>query len=280
MAVDPTNQASAQAWDGDEGAYWAANHERFDRSIAAHHAKLMAAAAIQSGERVLDIGCGTGQTTREAALAAPDGSALGVDLSREMLEVARKLTADQGHGNAMFEHADAQIEPFEPGGFDLVLSRTGTMFFGDRDAAFGNLARATRQGGRLATIVWQGLGANEWMREIMTALTAGRDLPAPPPGAPGPFAFADPDDSHRVLTAAGYTDVQVEGYEAPMWFGADADDAHAFILGLMGWLLRDVDDDTARRAQDDLHATCAAHATSAGVEFGSGAWLVCARRAG
>ncbi|HVU73976.1 MAG TPA: class I SAM-dependent methyltransferase [Mycobacteriales bacterium] len=277
VAVDRSNKESARAWDGDEGAFWAANAERFDKALAGYDAAFTAATAIQPNERVLDIGCGTGQTTRDAARAASAGSALGIDLSAAMLDVARELARREGVGNATFEQADAQIHPFRDGRFDVVVSRTGTMFFGDRDAAFANLARALRPGGRLVTLVWQGPGPNEWIRELSVALAAGRDLPAPPVGAPGPFAFGDPDESRRVLTTAGFTDVQVEPLAAPMWFGNDVEDAQPFVLGLLGWMLQGLDNAGVRRAHDDLRATLARHAGTVGVTFASATWLVSAR---
>src|SRR5215211_6128138 len=99
LVVDPSNAEQAQAWDGDEGAYWAAHAERFDRSVAAYHRPFMTAAAITPTDRVLDVGCGTGQTTRDAARAATAGSALGVDLSARMIDYARQQAASEGLTN-------------------------------------------------------------------------------------------------------------------------------------------------------------------------------------
>jgi cyclopropane fatty-acyl-phospholipid synthase-like methyltransferase len=132
LPVDASNAGQLRAWDGDEGAYWAAHAEHFDRAVARHHVRLMAAAAIGEDERVLDIGCGTGQTTLDSARAAGDGSALGTDLSAAMLAVARRRAVEEGVTNARFEQVDAQVHPFEPKAFDAVISRTGAMFFGDR----------------------------------------------------------------------------------------------------------------------------------------------------
>ena len=125
LRVDPANAGQARAWDGDEGAYWAEHAQRFDRAVAAYHGPFMAACGIARGERVLDIGCGTGQATRDAAGAARPGSALGVDLCGRMIELARQLAASQDIGNASFEQADAQIHPFPAGSFDAAISRTG-----------------------------------------------------------------------------------------------------------------------------------------------------------
>ncbi len=190
--VAEANAEQARAWDGDEGSFWAAHPDAFDDAVRDHHARLLAAAGITPGERVLDVGCGTGQTTRDAArLAGASGHVVGVDLSTAMLDVARRRAGrEQDLPPVELLHADAQIHPFAPGSFDLVLSRTGAMFFGDPGAAFTNLARATRPGGRLCLLAWQPLERNEWIRTILGVLAAGRDLPGPPPDAPGPFALS------------------------------------------------------------------------------------------
>ena len=144
LQVHASNADQLRAWDGDEGAYWAEHAEHFDRSVAAYHERLLAAAAITGSDRVLDIGCGTGQTTRDAARAAPAARPLGVDLSARMLDYARRRAAEEGVTNATFEQVDAQIHPFPPESFDVAISRTGAMFFGDLAAAFTNIGRALR----------------------------------------------------------------------------------------------------------------------------------------
>ena len=278
LRVDPANAGQARAWDGEEGAYWADHAQRFDRAVAAYHGAFMAACGIAGGERVLDIGCGTGQTTRDAAGAASPGPVLGVDLSARMIELARQLAASQGIGNVSFEQADAQIYPFPAGSFDVAISRTGTMFFGDPAAAFASIGRALRPGGRLVMLVWQGPGPNEWVRELGGALAAGRNLPAPPPGAPGPFALADPGRTRTLLASAGFSEVTLDALHEPMWFGSDPDDAHRFVLGLMGWMLDGLDDTGRDRALGALRATVTAHAGSDGITFASGTWLIRAAR--
>jgi SAM-dependent methyltransferase len=277
--VDPTNTAQLQSWDGDEGAYWTAHADTFDRSLDGYHDRFASAAGIHDRDQVLDIGCGTGETTREAARVATSGSALGVDLSSRMIELARRRAVEEGLGNVAFAQADAQIHPFEPMAFDVAISRTGAMFFGEPVTAFTNIARALRPGARLALLSWQPLARNEWIRAFITALAAGRDLAGPPPNAPGPFGLSDPDRVRTILSTAGFVDVDIEGVSAGMWFGANADDAYHFILGLLGWMLEGLDDDGRARALDALRSTMAAHETDVGVVYESSAWLVMARRA-
>lgn len=279
VRVAASNTEQLEAWDGGEGAYWAANADHYDRAVAAYHEALLDAASIAASERVLDIGCGTGQTTRDAARAATAGSALGVDLSSRMLEEARRRAEAEGLTDARFEQADAQVHPFPPAGYDVVVSRTGAMFFGDPSAAFANVARALRLGARMLLITWQPVTANEWLPAFAGALAAGRDLALPPAGAPGPFSLCDPDRVRGVLGGAGFADVTLESITADMWFGHDAADAHRFVLGQLGWMLDGVDAETRARAEGALLATLTAHETAEGVLYGSAAWLIRAARA-
>lgn len=278
IAVDPSNVEQLQAWDGDVGAYWADHAERFDLAIATHHGPWLEAAAIDANDRVVDVGCGTGQTTRDAARTARSGTALGVDLSARMLDHARRRAAAEQVANATFRQADAQINPFTPETFDVAISRTGAMFFGDPVAAFTNIGRALVPGGRLALLVWQPAAVNEWIGELSRALAAGRPPTPPPADAPGPFSLGDPDTVRTILTASGFGDTTFEGRTAAMWFGRDAEDAQRFVLGLMGGMLDGLDEAGRSRAISDLQHTLAAHTTTAGVVFQSATWTILARR--
>jgi SAM-dependent methyltransferase len=279
--ADIVNIEQAEAWDGPEGDHWALHHERFDATISPHHAVLITAAAFAPGERVLDIGCGNGLTSRDAARAVgPGGSVLGVDLSGPMLAVAERLAKEDGLANVRFERGDAQVYPFEPGAYDVVMSRFGVMFFLDPVTAFTNIVSALRPGGRVAFLVWQSVAANEWVSAMRDALAVGRELPLPPPGVPSPFALADTDFTRGVLTEAGLTDI-VFAESAPPWrLGSDADDAYGFVTGLqvIKMMLEDLDDALRAQALDNLRTTAAAHETPDGVFFGSAAWVITARK--
>jgi SAM-dependent methyltransferase len=277
FAVAESNRGQLEAWDGDEGGYWAAHADYFDRSIALYHAPFLDAPAIGGTDRVLDIGCGNGQTTLDAASRAAAGNVVGVDLSSRMLDVARRRAEKRGISNVEFLQVDAQTHAFEPESFDVAIGRTSAMFFGDHAAAFSNIGHALTPEGRLALLTWQPLEHNEWIAAIGAALAAGRAMGPPPPDA-GPFALSSPDRVRSLLTEAGFVDVELEGRSEPMWFGADTDEAHRVILGLMGWMLRGADDDTRARGVDNLRDTMAAHETAAGVLFGSATWIVTARR--
>jgi len=257
----------------------------YDAELRRHNEHLRSAAAVQPGDRVLDIGCGAGQSTRQAARAAGDGSALGVDVSAPMLERARQLSADEGLRNVSFEQADAATHPFPAAHFDLGISRFGTMFFADPVAAFTNIGRALRPGARLAMLVWQSSDRNEWATVIDRALRTGPPAtqPVDPPGpAPRPpaFSLADPAVAQGVLADAGFIEVALTDVHEPVFYGPDAETAYdaVAILWQVERLLADLDPETAARATRQLRATIADHDTGDGVLFDSRAWIVTAVR--
>lgn len=278
--MEIANTEQAAAWDGHEGAVWAEHADRYERSSRRHWQRFVDAGLIASGDAVLDIGCGTGKSTRDAARIAVQGSALGVDLSARMLERAREQSAADGLANVSFVQADAQVHPFEAEAFDTAISCFGAMFFGDPVAAFTNIGRGLRPGGGLALLAWRELARNEWLTELRAALADGRQLPEPPPEAPTPFALADPDRVRRILGAAGYEEIGFEPIDEPIEFGSDAEDAFAFVrtIGIVEGLTHDLDDDGRARALAEVQKTLAAHATQDGVLFGTSAWLITARR--
>jgi SAM-dependent methyltransferase len=280
--VPPTAESNADqlsAWNGSLGDFWTRRARRIDDGVAEYHGQLLDAAAIQPEDTVLDIGCGSGQTTRDAARLAHAGSALGIDLSESQLGLARRLAADERVSNVSFEHADAQVHPFPEAGFDVALSRHGVMFFGDPHAAFANIARAVRPGGRLALLTWQPRERNEWLRTFVGILTAEKPPPPPPPpGTPSPLSLSDPDHVHALLSSAGFGEVRVRGLTERMYFGADTDDAYRFVSAQHAGMVAGLDQDARTRTLDALRANLAEHETDDGVYYGSAAWLVDAVR--
>lgn len=248
----------------------------YDAELRAHNELFRAAAGVGPRDRVLDISCGTGQSTREAARAAGEGSAVGVDLSAPMLDRARRLSDDQGLRNITYQQADAQTHRFPPARFDLGISRFGTMFFADPVAAFTNIGCALRPEGRLVLLVWQERDRNEWATAIRRSLTA---TSAPPEG-PDPFSLADPTVTKDILTAAGFAGVDFTDVHEPVHYGPDS--ATAFDAVLRLWEVRDLlatlDAPAADQARTRLRATLDAHTTADGVHFDSRAWIVTARR--
>ena len=274
--VTIANVEMAAAWDGDEGERWAAWAERYEATGTRFWEALRRRVPVGAGDTILDVGCGTGHSSRDLARSAPSGSVLGVDLSSQMLDRARSAAAAEGVPNVRFEQADAQVHPFPPAAHDLVVSSFGAMFFADPVAAFANIRGALRPGGRLAVVAWREVADNEWLVAIRDALAAGRTLPMPPAGVPGPFGLADCAHTERVLAAAGFDDVGLERVDEPVRFGTDADDAYSFVstLGMTRGLTHDLDDAGRAAALEALHASLRAHETSDGVLFGASAWLV------
>jgi SAM-dependent methyltransferase len=274
------NADMRKAWDGLDGDIWAASADQYEARGAAHRRLLLQAAAIASGERVLDLGCGNGASTRDAARMADPGEVVGIDLSMAMLANARARSAAEGLANVTFVHGDAQVHAFEPESFDVVISNAGAMFFDDQAAAFANLQRALRPGGRIALMAWQRLDENEWLTALRAALAMGRDLPAPLVGVPGPFGLADRDQVSTLLDETGFADVAFGDVREPLVFGATIEEAYALMSddGPARGLLEDLGDADKAAALDQLLAVIAAHETPSGVAFGSASWLIQARR--
>ncbi len=173
MDEDIANVEEAKYWNTAESRHWVEYQDRHDAVLAPLDAHLFAAGGISGRDHVLDVGCGCGVTTRAAALAAAAGEATGIDLSAAMLERARAVAEKEGLGNIRFQQGDAQVHPFDGAAFDVVISRFGVMFFADPTAAFANLARATRERGRLVFVCWQGLPQNDWISVPAAAALAG-----------------------------------------------------------------------------------------------------------
>jgi SAM-dependent methyltransferase len=279
------NTQMAQVWNGPAGDHRLRFPDQDDAEVRLHNERFRAATGIAARDRVLDVGCGTGQTTRDAGRAAGNGQVLGVDLSSGMLERARELTALDGLRNVSYEQTDAQVHPFEPASFDVAISRFGGMFFADPLAAFANIGGALRPGGRLVLMVWQGRDRNEWASAIRDALAG----PTPKPdsadataasGAADPFSLGDPARVRATLGDAGLTDIDLAGIDEPVYYGRDADAASDFVLGL--WSTRTtlaaMDSSEASRATKRLRAMLAAHDTGSGVFLDSRAWIVTAYR--
>jgi SAM-dependent methyltransferase len=251
----------------------------FDTELRLHNERLRQAYDIRPTDHVLDIGCGTGQTTREVARMASDGDALGIDIDLGMIERAREVSDSEGISNVRFEVGDVQVYPFESRTFDVAISRFGTMFFADVNAAFRNIARAMRPGGRLVMMVWQVHERNEWAVSIDRALADGPDNALSGSRAPNPFSLGEPTTVRRLLTAAGFTGVTLRDVNLPVYYGADVDSAFEFVsrFASVAGIVRLSDPKAAAPALARLRATLETHASERGVWFDSRAWIVTAR---
>jgi SAM-dependent methyltransferase len=248
----------------------------YDAELQRHDEHFRAALKVGPRDRVLDIGCGAGQSTREAARAAVGGSVLGVDVSEEMLQIARRRSAQEGLRNIAFELGDAQVQAFPPAHFDLCISRFGAMFFAEPVCAFSNIGRAMRPGARLVLMVWQSREHNEWATAIQGALTLG-DLRSA--NAAPAFSLGNRAGTTRMLTAAGFASVDFAEVREPVFYGASADAAYDAIVELFLEKPRPaVANATADELLQRVRAVVNSHLTADGVLFDSRAWIVTARR--
>ena len=252
----------------------------YDDELRLYHEVLRRAYGVQPHEQVLDIGCGLGQTTCEAARMARRGSAFGVDISASAIERARELAQAQGIRNVTFEHADAQMHRFPQERFDLAISRFGTMFFADPMAAFANIGRALRPAGRLVMMVWQAHDRNEWEVAIRQSLAGTGGSATAGPAGPDPFSLADPRAVTGILEAAGFADVAFTDVHEPVYYGPDVAAALDWVRGFRctSDVLSRLDPAAAARALERLREMLAAHLSGSGVWFDSRAWIVSARR--
>ncbi|MBB3007366.1 class I SAM-dependent methyltransferase [Cupriavidus alkaliphilus] len=272
-------------WNGQSGERWVANQARLDAMVAVFGQAAIEAAAPATGERVLDIGCGAGASSLAlAGRVGAGGQVLGVDISEPLIGRARALA--QRDTPALFQVADASSAELPEAAFDILFSRFGVMFFDDPIAAFAHMRRALRPGGRVAFVCWRGAAENDWVRLPMGALKGIVPPSAlPDPQAPGPFSFGDPGRVARILTAAGFTDIAIDPFDAAVPFGeggtrdAAIDDAVTMTLevGPLSRALADQPDDIRARASAAVRAAFAGLPGERSVMINGAAWIVMAR---
>ena len=269
----------AAYWNDVAGHTWTELADLMDQELCELGLAAMEALAPRAGDALVDVGCGCGQTSLQLAeRVGPSGSVLGVDVSRPMLAEARRRAEAAGVRQVTFVEADAQTYAFPPGALDGLFSRFGVMFFADPAAAFANLRRALKPGGRLAFVCWRPLAENPWMTAPMGAVLKHLPAPAPPPpGAPGPFAFADPERVRSILGEAGFRHIDARPIDLPMG-GFSVEDAlkMAMRIGPVGALLRE-NPDVAPKVVDEIRETLAAQAVDGRVALPGAAWIVTAR---
>ncbi|HUQ40822.1 MAG TPA: methyltransferase domain-containing protein [Acidimicrobiales bacterium] len=278
--MDIVNVEQAEAWNGHEGDVWTEQADRYDRASRLVWRRFLTSVPVGPTDGILDIGCGTGRSTRDLAVIASEGSVVGADLSAVMLELARARTAGDGLGNVSYVQADVQVHDFGEAVFDLAISSFGAMFFADPVAAFTNISRALRPDGSLALLAWRELESNEWLMELRSALAMGRDLPTPPPDAPTPFSLADPDRVRSRLSDSGFEDIELGPIDEPMDLGRDAEDAMAFVrtMGIVEGLSNGLTEADRAHAMEQVQKMLAAHETADGVLVGAAAWAITAKR--
>jgi ubiquinone/menaquinone biosynthesis C-methylase UbiE len=276
------NEQQSEAWNGAESVHYIDYADRYDRQVAPFTDALLDRAQLGARDHVLDVGCGSGTTTLAAASAA--STALGIDISEPLLQVASERARSASIDNAEFVVADAQTHAFESE-FDVVLSQFGLMFFDDPVAAFANLRRALAPGGRMVFVCWQALQANEWLMILHRALARRVALPALGGLAAGPgmFALKDPDETAALLDAAGFTTPDLEPIAPTLLLGGGGtlDDSLEFLLGtgIARGLLGRLEGESRAEVIEEVRDGLASHyEEGAGISLGASGWLVSAGR--
>jgi SAM-dependent methyltransferase len=277
-----SNAEQIEYWNGKVGETWVKMQERMDRALTPVTAALLSLAAPQPGEDVLDIGCGSGETTLALAGAVgDDGHATGIDISEPLLARAR-ARAEELLSAADFICADAATYRDDPG-FDLIISRFGVMFFADPVATFANVRALAAPDGRLCFACWQPPADNGWATFPLTTLASLLPpQPAADPHAPGPFAFADPERVHAILAAAGWTDIAFLALPFIMVIGEGGDPVAAAVdfnlrIGPAARAIRDAGREIEPAARVALATALAGHHSDGAVGLPGAVWLVSAR---
>lgn len=216
---DPNQDEQIQLWNGSAGERWVRHQGLTDHAIEAFGRALFGHLDLALGESVLDIGCGGGTSLLQIAKeVGPTGRVLGLDASQALLDHARASAKLIPQAEFLMEDASQVHLPPE---FDVLFSRFGIMFFPDPVAAFRNLQRALKPGGRFAFTCWQSRAHNPWSSVPLEAILplVPEPPPAPIPRAPGPFAFEDKDHFKQTLHAAGFTNIRIESIQAPVPLG-------------------------------------------------------------
>lgn len=276
MSASP-NAAQIAYWNGPIGQAWARYQEKRDRDHAGITGPLLEWAAAKPNEAVLDIGCGSGTTTLMLAeRVGPNGSAVGVDLSGPMLEVARRR-AEASHSTAQFVQADVAEYGFEKNVFDLGFSQLGVMFFADPVAALLNIRRALKKRGRIAFACWRSPAEHLWASIPESAAKPFLPAASPAdPNAPGRFSLRLPDRIKQVLGGSGFYAIEIQKLDARTFAGATPEAAASSVIdsGPLQRNLANADELTQQKVREAVTKRLSAEMGPDGIYLTSAAWLV------
>jgi SAM-dependent methyltransferase len=282
------NAEATEAWDGPLFDRFLQFRHLVVDALGRHGEAALALVPPLAGQRVLDIGCGFGDTSqRIAELVGAEGEVVGVDVAPRFIEAATREAAEAGAGNVTFEVRDVQFEPLGED-YDLAFSRMGTMFFASPVAALRNVRTSLRPGGRLVMVVWRRREDNDWMyraQTVVEALVPRNEESDEPTCGPGPFSMANADTVSEILTFAGFEEISLRRCDLNVLFGRDLDEAIAINLaiGPAGELMRLAGDAAAPllpRIDAELRAALAEFVSDDGVYAPASTWIVSARAPG
>jgi ubiquinone/menaquinone biosynthesis C-methylase UbiE len=278
------NAETTQAWDGPLYDRFVRFRDIVTTGLGAHGEEALRRFAPRPGQRVLDVGCGFGDTTqRLAGLIGPDGEAVGVDVSPRFIATATDEASAAGVENARFQALDVEVA--ELGGpYDLAFSRFGTMFFAGPVTALRNVRRALHPGGRLVMVVWRRRIDNDWLYRAQTIVEGIISRPEEydePTCGPGPFSMADADTTTEILRHAGYVDLALHRCDLPIAIGKDVEEAIELVmaLGPGGEILRLAGERAAHLHEDvrsALRSGLAEFVTPAGLLAPASTWIIAA----
>jgi SAM-dependent methyltransferase len=282
--VAPANVESTEAWSGPLFERFVRFRPYVAEGLGRHGEAAMAVHPPRAGERVLDIGCGFGDTTRRlAAMVAPEGEAVGVDVSEPFVELAAREAQEAGVGNVDYRLGDVQIADLG-GPYDYVFSRMGVMFFANPVQALRNVRGAMRPGGRACFVVWRRKLDNGWVREAEQVVERFLEHPEEseePTCGPGPFSMADADVVSEQLAIAGFEAIELRRCDLPLKMGADLDGAVDLVMsiGPAGEVLRlwgDRAEEIRPTIAAEIRAVLEHFETDDGVLAPSSTWIVSA----
>src|SRR4051794_31127837 len=256
--VPDDNAEAIEAWDGVLFDRFVQYRHLVVMGLAPHGTEALRRHPPRAGERVVDIGCGFGDSAQEiAGLVGPEGAVLGVDAAPRFIAAATSEAAEAGVANVSFAVVDVQAQPL-PGPFDVAFARFGTMFFANPVAALRNVRESLLPGGRLCVVVWRRKIDNAWLyraQEIVERFVQRPDEYDEPTCGPGPFSMADADTVSQQLLIAGFENVAFERCDLPLLIGHDVDEAVEMVtaLGPAGEILR-LQGDRAAHLHEEIFA--------------------------
>jgi ubiquinone/menaquinone biosynthesis C-methylase UbiE len=278
------NAEATQAWDGPLYDRFVRFRHIVTTGLGAHGEAALALEPPQPGERVLDVGCGFGDTTqRIAGMVGPEGEVVGVDVAERFVATARGEASEAGVENVSFQVADVQVDPLG-NGFDRAFSRMGTMFFANPVPAMRNIRAALKPGGRLAMVVWRQRIDNPWLyraQQIVEGIVERPEEYDEPTCGPGPFSMANADTTSDILKVAGFEDIALRRCDIPILVGGDVEEAIELVMaiGPAGEILR-LAGDRAAHLHDEVRAALregfAEFETPDGLEAMASTWIVTA----